>query len=99
MILICVDNYTEEELLILQVDSFTMNELEYYSKTYIVTDLGHYMGLQIHWLEEEKYYLGIKLNHNPTNEEVIDAWVRHHNSERFRAFYVLRYPEKVVKNS
>jgi hypothetical protein len=76
----------------------TYEELAYYSKNYIVTDLDHYMGLQIHWLEEEKYYLGIKLGQNPTDEEVIEAWVRHHNSERFRAFYILKYPEKSKRN-
>lgn len=85
----------KDEEIILQIDSLSLEELKYYSDHYIVNNLNHYMKLQIEWLEKEKYYLGIKLRHNPNNEELINFWVKHHNSERFRAFYVLKYPDKV----
>ena len=49
------------------------------------------MFLQIQWIEDEKYLLGISLSKCPSDLEVVTAWSNHRNAERFRAFYVLRY--------
>lgn len=88
----------EDYELIKLIDSLSDGELNYYSKVYVALDLRHYITLQLTWMEEEKYFLGMELHHDPSEEEMITAWIKHHNSERFRAFYVLKYPEKVKKS-
>jgi len=77
-----------------EIDSISLDELYRYSNFY-PQDLRHYISLQKLWLQDEIYYLGIKLNHNPTQEEFIKDLEETKNCLRFRAFYCLKFPEKI----
>lgn len=88
----------EDSEIITKVDSMDEPTLEYYSNQYSVKNLKHYMALQVKWVEEERYFVGQKLGHNPTDIELLNDWVKHKNPQRFRAFYVLKYPKKVKEN-
>lgn len=85
----------DEREILRSVDELSKEDLELFSKKFKPTDFKHYMDLQIKWISEEKYFLGESLNKNPDDNELISAWINHNNSQRFRAFYVLRYPDKV----
>lgn len=85
----------EDEEIINRVDSMDNTTLDYYSKSFIALDLKHYMKLQLQWMEEERYFLGIKLQRCPTDIELLSDWITHRNPQRFRAFYVLKYPERI----
>ena len=89
-----VDLNSEYEI-IEYIDSIPSETLRGYSDTYTINDLTHYMTIQIHWMEEEKYLLGTKIHRNPNTIELIDEWDMHHNAERFRAFYILTYTGSV----
>lgn len=59
------------------------------------TDLKHYMGVQKSWIEEDIYYLGCELNRPPTPTQIAERILTGKQSRRFRAYYALRYPDKV----
>lgn len=86
-----------EQQILDYIDSLDIDNLLYYSKCYVVKDFKHYMNLQFLWIKDEKYYTGIELSKCPTDIEVLNNWSLHKNSERFKAFYVLYYPDKVEK--
>jgi hypothetical protein len=77
------------------VDSLSESRLIYFSNCYYVKTLTHYVTLQCGWFEETKYYVGLKLNRNPSQTETLEQWVAAKNPERFRAYYVLKYPRNV----
>ncbi len=58
-------------------------------------DRRHYDAKQIEWLRKERYLVGAREHHEPSEMELIDDVMRHHNGERFRAYYVMRFPNKV----
>jgi hypothetical protein len=45
----------------------------------------------------EKYLLGLALKREPSPEELLQDFEKRELGLRHRAFYVLRYPENVVK--
>lgn len=77
------------------VDGLSDTRLRHYSFCYYMNDLRHYLKIQCGWIETERYFLGMELEKRPTELEVISAWETHRNAERFKAYYVMRYPEKV----
>jgi hypothetical protein len=89
--------FKTDEDVILFIDSLDTGSILQYSINYAMKNLNHYLTLQSKWMEEERYLLGTVINHNPSEIELLDAWETHYNAERFRAFYVLRYPENVEK--
>lgn len=52
----------------------------------------NYILIQRQWLVTEYYFLG-----NPDNRTLLDDLKRHYNAERFKAFYVIKYPERVER--
>jgi hypothetical protein len=78
-----------------RVDSLSPEDLLAF-KQVCPTDLKHYMGIQKSWIEEDIYYLGCELCHKPTRDQVAERILTGKQSRRFRAYYALRYPEKVV---
>jgi hypothetical protein len=67
------------------------------------SDSVHYNDLHRHWMKREGYFvaekLRQKLGREPTHAEYEDAFadkiIWGDDSERFRAYYALRYPDKV----
>lgn len=86
--------FVSDSEIISEIDSLSYDKLLEYSHFY-PQDLRHYLIKQREWLQDEKYYLGIKLNHNPTEIEFEKDLQETKNAERFRAFYCLKYPDKI----
>ena len=105
----CYDDWmtnriTEEENLISDksdipilndIKNMSKEEMESYSK-YRIVDFKHYMKIQKVWLETEKWLLGIKVNHAPSESEFVEDPYLVSNATRYRVFYVLKYPDKVI---
>jgi GTPase SAR1 family protein len=93
MIFICVE--ADDIEIVNYVDSLSNKQLSHYSRCYTVKSLRHYVTIQYHWMEEAKYFAGLTLKHNPTQMELVDHWNAHQNAERFRAYYIVKYPDRV----
>ena len=77
------------------IKNMSKEEMESYSK-YRIVDFKHYMKIQKVWLETEKWLLGIKVNHAPSESEFVEDPYLVSNATRYRVFYVLKYPDKVI---
>ena len=54
-----------------------------------------YHTLQLRWLRDEEYLLGTRLGRRPTHRELFVDFMSHHNGVRFRAYFALKYPQRV----
>jgi hypothetical protein len=54
-----------------------------------------YRTLQMQWLRDEEYLLGTQLGRRPTHKELFLDFMNHHNGLRFRAYFSLKYPDRV----
>ena len=57
--------------------------------------LRFYQSLQLRWLREEEYLLSTRLGREPTARELFVDFMNHHNGQRFRAYFALKYPERM----
>ncbi|MHA2408317.1 MAG: hypothetical protein ACXACA_08100 [Candidatus Ranarchaeia archaeon] len=85
----------DDEGILRQVDSLPRGQLLFYSRCYTVKNLKHYVGIQYEWFVKATYYAGLTLQRSPSQLELVEHWNLHSNAERFRVFYVLKYPENV----
>jgi hypothetical protein len=83
-----------DRVLIQKVDSLSPEALLAF-KQICPTDLKHYMSVQKAWIEEDIYYLGCELNRKPSPAQIAERILTGKQSRRFRAYYSLRYPDKV----
>lgn len=60
-------------------------------------NLRSYNILQLQWVNTEKWLVGTRLGHNPTEVEVVKDFAFNKNGLRFKAFYVLKYPQDVTR--
>lgn len=84
-----------------EVYAMTPEQLKHYD-SYVPKSQEHFNALQRRWMKKEGYFLGEKLNHEPSSLELIEDKSNRHLSEIFRAFYVIKYPrmvEKINRNS
>lgn len=81
--------------LLRQVDTLTPEELIAF-KQVCPTDLRHYMSVQKAWIEDDIYFLGCELQCKPTATQIAERILTGRQSRRFRAYYTLRYPDKVA---
>ena len=58
-------------------------------------DLKFYQSLQLHWLRDQEYLLGTRLGRKPTQREMFAEFMNNHNGQRFRAYFALKYPERM----
>jgi len=86
--------FSNDNEIIFFLDSLSLTEIKEYTK-YTPIDIKHYAEIQKHWIEVEIYYLAQKLGREPSDEELIGDFEETHNPERYRAFYVLKFPEKI----
>jgi len=77
------------------VDQFTSLELQQYSAFY-PKNLRHYAEIQKSWMQDSTYFLGIDLGHKPDPTELADKILNTNHSQRFRAYYALRFPDRVT---
>ena len=64
---------------------------------YVASNMKHYIQTQLPWLAEDKYLLGMQLQHQPSGVEFAEYLEQTHECIRFKAFYVLKYPHMVVR--
>ena len=57
--------------------------------------LRFYQSLQLQWLRDEEYLLSTRLGRRPTQRELFVDFLNHHNGERFRAYFAMKYPERM----
>lgn len=60
----------------------------------------HYMDIQMTWLNTEKYLLfnrPCNCKNEVPEELLIEDFEKNHNGERFKVFYVLKYPAMVKR--
>ena len=65
-------------------------------KQFCPIDLKHYMAVQKAWIEEDIYFLGCELQCKPSAAQIAERILTGRQSRRFRAYYSLRYPDKVI---
>ena len=93
-----LDNPSEEDLRILEgIKDLDYDTFQKEYDCYRPTDMQHYLSLEREWLQKEKYFLGIKEHHNPLIQEFLEDISKSHIGEKFKAFYVEKFPEKVEK--
>jgi hypothetical protein len=87
-----------EETILEKVNRMPLEELNEYD-IFIPKDQKHYNGLQANWLKEEIELIRNRPGHSQevTDTELVHDAQKYHNFERYRAFYVLSYPDKVTK--
>lgn len=100
---------TEEELAVLtnpepgdiiileQIKGMTIEEMREYD-VYAPTNMRHYTDIQLSWLNTEKDLLRNRpcnCNKEVPEELLIEDFEKCHNGERFRVFYVKKYPSLV----
>ena len=56
-----------------------------------------YINVQIGWVRTDFWFLGIKLGRCPTEAELSGDYKAHNNSLRFRAFYALKFPDRIME--
>lgn len=83
-----------DEAVIQAVDALSREELVSFRKVRPM-QLDHYMKVQRAWVMDDIYYLGCEIHHKPTAEQIAERILNGLNSDRFRAFYALRHPDKV----
>jgi len=54
-----------------------------------------YHQIQLQWLCTEEYLLGTRLGRKPTHNELFVDFMNNHNGMRFRAYYALKFPQKM----
>ena len=57
---------------------------------------GHYLYVQNSWIEKERQIVKFKLGKEPTSRELSDDYDKYRNGERFRLFYLFKFPERMV---
>ena len=77
-----------------KIKKMDKKDLEKYN-CYLIIDFKHFMKLQMEWLLTEKWLLGDRVKHDPSDEELMNDPYLHENAVRYRVFYVLKYPERV----
>jgi hypothetical protein len=55
-----------------------------------------YCAIQRQWLRDEEYLLGTRLGRSPTAKELFIDFMNNHNGLRFRAFFAMKYPSRVI---
>lgn len=90
-----ITNNPSDVLVLSFIDSFPPEKQSRVGYSFVPRDLKEFNRMQTSWIEVERYFLGIKVNHNPCNDELVEDFRRTHNPERFRLYFVLTRPDKV----
>lgn len=61
----------------------------------LATECRLYQNLQLQWLRTEEYLVGTRLGRKPTHRELFIDFMQNYNGLRFRAYFALKFPEKV----
>lgn len=80
------------------IKGMSLQELKSFD-IYKPNNLTHYNNIQCKWLYVEKHLIGHRNGtfKEVSEEELIDDLYKCNNGERFRVFYVLKYPNMVTR--
>lgn len=59
------------------------------------TQVRFYQSLQLRWLRDQEYLLGTRLGRGPTAREMFVDFMKNHNGQRFRAYFAMKYPDRM----
>jgi hypothetical protein len=59
------------------------------------TQVRFYQSLQLRWMRDQEYFLTTRLGRAPTAREMFVEFMNHHNGQRFRAYFALKYPDRM----
>ena len=88
-------NHPEDKGLISRIKSMSKEQLALF-ESFRPTSLKHYNSLQVDWIETSRWLLGLKLGKKPSDVECMRDYLTQ-NHYRFRAFYVLKFPDLVER--
>jgi len=91
-----VPNHADKVLLQIVKDYELRGDLDKFD-IYKPKYFQHYMDIQKGWLETEKELVSTREGHIATEDELLEDMVKYHTPERFRAYYVLKYPAMVER--
>lgn len=94
---LCVISDLSDALIVARIKRMSNQRLERFD-TLIPIDnrqQRHYQSLQLQWLRDEEYLLGTRLGRSPTQKELFIDFMNNHNGLRFRAFFTLKFPDKM----
>ncbi len=55
-----------------------------------------YELVQVGWLRTEEWLVGTRLRRRPTQKELFADFLNNNNGLRFRAYYTMKYPERMT---
>jgi hypothetical protein len=87
----------DDALIIARIKRMKNPLLETYDEVVpLATECRLYQNLQLQWLRTEEYLVGTRLGRQPTHRELFIDFMRNHNGLRFRAYFALKYPNRVM---
>lgn len=94
---LCVISDLSDALIVARIKRMTNQQLKRFDNLIPVDSRQqrHYQSLQLQWLRDEEYLLGTRLGRSPTHKELFIDFMNNHNGLRFRAFFTLKYPDKM----
>lgn len=94
---LCVISDLSDALIVARIKRMTNQQLKRFDNLIPVDgrQQRHYQSLQLQWLRDEEYLLGTRLGRSPTHKELFIDFMNNHNGLRFRAFFTLKYPDKM----
>ena len=86
-----------DALIIARIKRMPNVRLERFDRMVPVSDDSRrlYQSLQLQWLRDEEYLLGCRLGRRPTHKELFIDFMNNHNGLRFRAYFTLKFPDKM----
>ena len=93
--------YDDGDRVLLEIiKGMTYDELKSFD-IYGPRNLSHYNNIQLTWLITEKHFIQNREDHvgEVSDNELLEDINKHHNAERFRVFYVLKYPSMVKRHA
>lgn len=84
----------KDKIYIRIIKGCSIEELKEFDKCKPI-NLNHYNSKQLDWIKTDKYFLREKLHHEPSELELITDLQKSHLMNRYKAFYVLKYPHMV----
>jgi len=83
------------------IKGMSLEEMTEFSQ-YIPMSLRHYNSIQMEWLRKERYLIAHRENQcrdisDVSELELLEDLKKNHNAERFRVWYVLKFPHMVKR--
>jgi len=88
-----------DALILARIERMPDHRLARYDRFVAIDPAQHkaYMAAQTEWLHGEGYLLGTRLGRSPTHAELLADFVEHRNGQRFRAYYVMKHPDRMKR--